>query len=177
MQTSSRSGLKLLRPLVWVPGRCGGGDRISNFFLSFVRFPPPQPGPVCFFSQCKGTLASNLRMKASLLVLPTQQFYHLVAQWRSVLKASGRLGKHSLGKLGRPQPFQHLKFFHLAIEPTMPTISIRLGRHGGPLGPGQRRRAGWSQTAVSFGLLPSSFLLPSLSCLNACLRLLIAFCV
>lgn len=175
MPTSSRSGLKLLGPLVWVPGRCGGGDRINNFykvFLSFVRFPPPQPGPVCFFSQCRGMLASNLRTKASLLVLPMQQFYHLVAQWRSVLKASGRLGKHSLGKPGQPQPFQHLKCFHLATVPTMPTISVRLGRHGGPLGPGKRRRAGWSQAAVSFGLLPSS-----LSCLNACLRLLIAFCV
>lgn len=93
-----------------------------------MRFPSPQPGPVCFFSQCKGTLTSNLRTKASLLVLPMQQFSPLVAQWGSVLKATGSLGKHSLGKPGRPQPFQHLKCFHLATAPTTPTISVRLGQ-------------------------------------------------
>lgn len=148
-------------PLVWVPGRCGGGDKINIFFFEFCEISSTPARFSLFLLSVQRN--ANLRMKASLLVLPMQQFYHLVAQWRSVLKATGHLGKHSLGKPGRPQPFQHLKYFHLATVP-MPTISVRLGWHGGPLGPGQRRCAGCSQTVVSFSLLPSSFLLPSLFC-------------
>lgn len=127
-----------------------------------MSFPPPQPGPVFFFSLCRGTLASNLRTKASLLALPMQQFSPLVAQWRSVLKATASLGKHSLGKPGRPQPFQHLKCFHLATAPTMPTLSIRLGQRSS----GARAEAPCRVVSDRCQFrLASQLLPPSLKCL------------